>query len=251
MPTDAKGGRPTTRILEPASFFEGVNLSQWLGISVGLGLLSAVVLAASEINLFREQPLSLYDFLQNFSVYSACTLMALIFGEKSSLKVFLLARQKSWYQKLALISGYGGLTGLAMGFAYHRSFVAYRFSPRVPFRIRHMKTWYDNFILSLSAAITEELVFRLLLLSAFLYLFSWLFRSITTLNPRISQSIPFLFSIILSSLLFGAIHGVYGFLFAFVAGIVLCLVFLRAGLESAILAHFVTNVVFFDLTYLR
>jgi membrane protease YdiL (CAAX protease family) len=251
MPIKAEQQKPADKITAPLLFLDGVNLGKWLGVSLGFGLLSAVLLTASELNIFRDRAFSPYDFLQNFAVYGACTLLALIFGEKVSLTIFLAARKSPWYTKLSLLLGYGILTGLAMGMAYHRSFVAYRFSPRVPFRVRHMKGWYDNLILSLSAAITEELVFRLLLFTAFFYLLTRLFRPVIAINPRRSRSIPLLFSLLFSSLLFGAVHGVFGFLFAFAAGVVLCLVFLRGGLESAILAHFVTDVVFFKLTYLR
>ena len=113
-----------------------------------------------------------------------------------------------------------------------------------------MTTFYDSFILSLSAAVTEELVFRLLLFTSFLWILSWLFRPILTMNG-FNRWIPLVFAVVFSSLLFGLVHGVYGFLFAFGAGGALCLIFLRGGLESAVLAHFLANLVFFNLTYLR
>lgn len=252
MPRDANLRRemPEGPVVS-ALFLDGVHLRKWLKVALSLGLLSAVVLAASELNIPQGRPFSLSDFVQNILVYSACTLMALIFAEKSSLASFLLVKDISWFKKAATLLTYGGLPGLAMGVAYHRSFVAYRFSPYVPFRVRHMKTWYDSFILSLSAAITEELVFRLLLFTAFFHLLSRLFGPMMAINPWASRSIPLLFSWLLSSLLFGVVHGAYGFLFAFVAGLALCLIFLKGGLESAIAAHFLANVVFFQLTYLR
>jgi membrane protease YdiL (CAAX protease family) len=238
------------KLAAPVFFFDGVCLSKWVGISLSMGLLSAVVLTASELNVSPERTFSLFDFVQNFFVYAACTLTGLIFAERSFVETFLLVAKKSWLQKAGLLLGYGGLTGVAMGLAYHQAFAAYRFSPRVPFRVRHMKTNYDNFILSLSAAITEEVVFRLLLFTGFWYVLERLFRPLMSVNPGLSRPIPLLFSLVLSSLLFGTVHGAYGFLFAFVAGTVLCLVFLRGGLESAMLAHFLTNVIFFRLTYL-
>jgi membrane protease YdiL (CAAX protease family) len=252
MPLDVQS-KQTPRARRPTSpfFFEGVDFRRWLGISLSLGLLSAVLLTASELNVFPQRVFSLSDFLQNFAAYSGSVLMALIFAEKSSLEGFLFRREKSWPAKLGILLSYGGLSGLAMGIAYHRAFAVYRFSPRVPFRMRNMKTWYDSFILSLSAAVTEELVFRLLLFTAFFYVLSRLFRPILSFESKFNRSIPLLFSLVFSSLLFGVVHGVYGFLFAFVAGVALCLIFLRGGLESAILAHFLTNLVFFNLTYLK
>jgi membrane protease YdiL (CAAX protease family) len=250
MPAGARHQSTREKLAGAAFFFDGIRLGKWLGVSLSLGLLSAMVLTASELNVFPERTFSPYDFLQNFFVYTACTLTALIFAEKVSLETFLLATRKSWLRKAGLLLGYGALTGVAMGLAYHGAFGAYRFSPRVPFRVQQMKTNYDNFILSLSAAITEEVVFRLLLFTGFFYVLDRLFRPLMSVNPGLSRPIPLLFSLVLSSLLFGAVHGAYGFLFAFVAGIALCLIFLRGGLESAIFAHFLTDVVFFRLTYL-
>jgi membrane protease YdiL (CAAX protease family) len=66
----------------------------------------------------------------------------------------------------------------------------------------------------------------------------------------LTQWIPVLFSVLFSSLLFGVVHGAYGFMTAFLAGIALCLSFFRGGLESVILAHFLADFLFFNWTYL-
>jgi membrane protease YdiL (CAAX protease family) len=202
------------------------------------------------LNLNRHREFSLTDFFQNFWAYGGCTILAMIFAEKCGLQCFLVERKGGWPGKLSLLAGYGVLAGIAMGWLYHELFLAYHFAPRVPFRPQSMKTSYDIFILSLSAALTEEVVFRLLLFSAFLYILGYLFRPILLMNSGFSRRIPFIFSLVFSALLFGLIHGVFGFLFAFAAGIWLCFIFLRAGLEGAVLAHFLADFVFFKLTYL-
>jgi membrane protease YdiL (CAAX protease family) len=138
-----------------------------------------------------------------------------------------------------------------MGLAHHRWHLLYRLNARVPFRLRRMQSFYDSFVLSLSAAVTEELVFRLLLFTSFLWILGRFFRPIMEMNQGFNRWIPLVFALVFSSLLFGFVHGVYGFLFAFGAGGVLCLIFLRGGLESAVLAHFLANLVFFNLTYLK
>jgi len=215
-----------------------------------LGFLSALVLAFSEFSLNHRSQFSLPDFFQNFWAYGGCALLAMLFAEGCGLKFFLMERAESWFRKLGWLAVYGVLAGVAMGLLYHRLFAAYRFSPRVPFRLRSMETLSDAFILSLSAALTEEIVFRLLLFSSFLYTLGWLFRPILAMNAGLNRWIPLIFSIVFSALLFGYVHGVFGFLFAFGAGIWLCLIFLRGGLESAVLAHFLADFVFFSLTYL-
>jgi len=232
-------------------FLEGVDFGRWLGISIGLGLLSALTLMVAELRILKEQTLSLYDVVQNIFAYSACALLALIFGEKLGLESLLTLRRGSWPAKAWKLLCYGGLAGCVMGLAYHRAFLVYRFRPGVMFRTYHLRDWHDNFTLSLSAAVSEELVFRLLLLTAFLYLFQWLFRPMLGASSRIQSTIPGAFALISSSLLFGTVHGTFGFLFAFVAGMVLGIIFLRGGLESAILAHFVTDFAFFYWTYLK
>lgn len=224
------------------------RLRQLLRWALPIGLLSAVVL---ELSLSTQREFSLADFAQNFWAYAGCTMLALIFVDQCGLEPFLVKRSGRWFRKVGQLFVYGALTGIAMGLLYHRLFAAYRFSPRVPLRLRSMKAPLDAFLLSLSAALTEEVVFRLLFFSSFLYVLSWLFRPILSMNSGFSRWIPLTFSIVLSALLFGLVHGVFGFLFAFGAGIWLCLIFLRGGLESAVLAHFLANFVFFTLTYLR
>jgi membrane protease YdiL (CAAX protease family) len=228
-----------------------IRFKGMLLVALPLGLACALILTASERLIHPDQYISLVDFLQNISVYSACTLLALLFAEHCKLEGFLVEREGSWMKKAILMIAYGGFAGIAMGLVYHRWHAALRFSTRLPFRLRNMTTFYDSFILSLSAAVTEELVFRLLLFTSFFWILNWLFRPILMMNGGFNRWIPLIFAVVFSSLLFGFVHGIYGFLFAFGAGVTLCLIFLRGGLESAVLAHCLANVVFFNLTYLR
>jgi membrane protease YdiL (CAAX protease family) len=231
--------------------FERIRLKGMLLVALPLGFGCALILTASEQLIHPDQFFSLVDFLQNVSVYSACVLLALLFAEQCKLEGFLITRAGSWLKKAGVMLVYGGLAGIAMGLVHHRWHALYRFSAPVPFRLRRMTTFYDSFILSLSAAVTEELVFRLLLFTSFLWILSWLFQPILTMNGGLNRWIPLVFAVVFSSLLFGFVHGIYGFLFAFGAGVMLCLIFLRGGLESAVLAHCFANLVFFNLTYLR
>jgi membrane protease YdiL (CAAX protease family) len=235
----------------PLFTFERIEFKRMLLTALPLGFGCALILTASEQLIRPDRFFSLVDFLQNAGVYSACTLLALLFGEQCKLEGFLLKREAPWTKKVILMLVYGGLAGIAMGLAYHRWYALYRSGARVPFRLRRMTTFYDSVILSFSAAVTEELVFRLLLFTSFLWILGWLFQPILAINGGFNRWIPLVFAVVFSSLLFGLVHGVYGFLFAFAAGVTLCLIFLRGGLESAVLAHFLTNLVFFNLTYLK
>ena len=249
LPLGASDASTQSSVL-PIFFFQGVPFKRLLILALGLGCASALILTFSELNIDKERAFSPYDFLQVFSSYSSCVFMSLLFAEKNSLEYFLFRRKKNWSGRLQTLTIYGGLAGLVIGLCYHRLFNVYRFSHRVPFRVRQIRTLYDSFLLSMSAAVTEELVFRFLLFSSFLYILTRLFKPIMNLQSGLSRWIPVVFSVVFSSLMFGVVHGAYGFLFAFLAGILLCLIFLRGGLESAILAHFLADFVFFNLTYL-
>lgn len=247
----AEAAHSTIGCMLPLFGLARIRFKGMLLVALPLGLGCASMLAASERLIHPSQRFSFVDFLQNVSVYSACTLLALIFAEHCGMEGFLLRREGSWIKKALQLMIYGGLAGSIMGLAYHRWHTAFRFGARVPFRLRRMTTFGDSVILSLSAAVTEELVFRLLLFTSFLWILGGLFRPILALNSGFNRWIPLVFAVVFSSLLFGFVHGVFGFLFAFGAGVALCLVFLRGGLESAVLAHFLANLVFFNLTYLR
>ncbi len=87
--------------------------------------------------------------------------------------------------------------------------------------------------LSLRAGLTEEVMFRLFLFSLIAWPLSKVLKS-----PILYLSL----SAIISSLLFGAIHG-SGFLIAFLMGLVLCYVYIRGGLLSAMTIHFLGNLI--------
>src|SRR5882672_2613365 len=128
-----------------------IRFKGMLLIALPLGLGCALILAAAERLIHPDQNFSLVDFLQNVSVYSACTLLALLFAEQCKLEGFLVKREGSSMKKAILMLVYGGFGGVAMGLVYHRWHAALRFSARLPFRLRRMTSFYDSLILSLSA----------------------------------------------------------------------------------------------------
>jgi membrane protease YdiL (CAAX protease family) len=231
-------------------FFQGIKIKKSLATAITMGLVAALINSLADVNLHRTAFFDWLEFAQNLSLYSSCCLLGLIFAEKTSLECFLLQRKGSWTKKGAAILLLGLALGGIIGITYHRLFAQYRFSPRVPYRLRAMETHYDSFILSLRAGVTEELVFRFLLFTAFFYILKRLFDPLVAHGFAAAKWIPFLFSVLLSSLLFGVAHGTYGFLVAFLAGILLGIAYFRGGLECAILAHFVADFVFFSMTYL-
>ena len=219
-------------------------------MAFSLGLVATLVNSLADMNSHRAQSPDWLELLQNLSLYASCCLLALVFAEKSSVKSFLIRREITWPMKGLLFLCFGLVPGGVMGVTYHRLFAQYRSSSFVPVRIRAIENHYDTFLLSLRAAVTEELVFRFLLLTAFFYILKKMFRPLIDQGFGMTGWIPFLLSLLLSSLLFGVVHGAYSFMIAFLAGIGLGIAYFRGGLESAIMAHFLADFFFFNMTYL-
>ena len=98
-------------------------------------------------------------------------------------------------------------------------------------------------ILSVGAGVYEEIVFRLLLLSALYFLFANLLK--------VSKPISVVFSIIMGTLIFTSIHyvGTLGdsftytnFTFRLLAGIILSIIFMFRGLGVAVYTHAIYDV---------
>jgi membrane protease YdiL (CAAX protease family) len=95
----------------------------------------------------------------------------------------------------------------------------------------------------------EEVVYRLFILSCFFFAFRQLYSSLQPTWPGAAAILPVALSLVLSSLLFAMVHNVYGFTAAFFGGVLLGLIYLKSGIESAIAAHFCANFLFFSAAY--
>jgi membrane protease YdiL (CAAX protease family) len=62
--------------------------------------------------------------------------------------------------------------------------------------------------------------------------------------------LPKALSVVISSLLFAMAHSIWGFTAAFFGGMLLGLIYIESGIESAIAAHFCANFLFFSASYL-
>src|SRR5215831_4672851 len=159
--------RDTAAVIARTFFFQGINLKKSLATALAMGLAVAVLNGFADINRTGERFSGWLEFLQNLSLYASCSLLGLVLAEKVPIQVFLVRRTASWLQKGALLLLFGVLPGIAVGMIYHNVFLQYRFSPRLPLRVKAVQTYYDSFIVSLRAGVTEELVFRFLLMTAF------------------------------------------------------------------------------------
>ena len=236
--------------MKQAHFFQNVPLKESLQIALVIGGAAGIVNEFSEMNTQAPQQFSPVDLLQQFGLYASCCFLALVFSQKIRFEGLLWNRPQSRFSKLLTLLLYGAVPGILIGLIYTKQFIPFRYSPRVPLWIRLIRSSYDTLIYSLRAAISEELVFRFLLFTGFLYILKKIFQPLIDHGHAIARWIPLLFSILISSLLFGIAHGLFGFANAFLASLVLSLCFLKGGLESAVLCHFIADFVFYNLVYL-
>src|SRR5205814_10686971 len=99
-----------------------------------------------------------------------------------------------------------------------------------------MRSVYDSFIISLDSCMAEEIVYRLFILSCFLFSFRHLYSRIAPLWPGVVAILPKAMAVVLSSLLFAMVHNVYGFTAAFFGGMLLGLIYIQCGIDSYIAA---------------
>lgn len=169
----------------------------------------------------------------------------------SNLRGSILATSEDGKQMIRDFINLGVLPGLVLGLFNYLFFFAYRYSPFVHPRFLTMSSYYDSFIVSLDAGLSEEMVFRLFFLSGFVFLFRHLQ---VRYRPRASyaahRTLPMVSALIISSYLFALVHDTYAFGAAFFGGLILGTVFAKGGIESAIAAHFCADFLFYSASYL-
>src|SRR5215831_7984915 len=176
--------------------------------------------------------------------------LGLAVARESQLQGSLFIGFEDWSLAVRDIVNYGVLPGLVLGLINYFFFFTYRYSPLVAPRIREIQSPYDSFVVSLDSGGYEEVVFRLFILSCFLFSFRQLYSRVARLWPGVVAILPKALSIVLSSLLFAMVHNIYGFTAAFFGGMLLGLIYIQSGIESAIAAHFCANFLFFSASYL-
>src|SRR6516164_9682528 len=228
----------------------GMRLQKIMGITVVLALLTAVAAGLSVLNSHESGISPTWVMISRFVEAFLLVGLGLPVARESHLQGSLFAGFEDWSLTVRDIINYGVLPGLVLGLINYFFFFTYRYNPLVASRIRDMKSIYDSFIISLDSGMAEEIVYRLFILSCFLFSFRHLYSRIAPLWPGVVGILPKALSVVLSSLLFAMVHNVYGFTAAFFGGILLGLIYIQSGIESAIAAHFCANFLFFSASYL-
>ncbi|PYS28197.1 MAG: hypothetical protein DMG11_13575 [Acidobacteria bacterium] len=227
-----------------------MRLQKILGITVVLALLTAVVAGLAVLNARNSAASPTWTMITRFFQVLVFGGFGLAVASESHLKGSLFIVPEEWSLKLRDFLNYGVLPGFILGLILWLFFFPYRYSPLVEPRFREMSSVYDSFVISLDSGMWEEVIFRLFILSCFLFSFRHLYSRLAPLWPGLVSILPTALSIVLSSLLFGLMHTIYGFTAGFFGGIFLGLIYMKSGIESAIAAHFCANFLFFSASYL-
>jgi len=228
----------------------GMRLQKIMGITVVLALLTAVAAGLSVLNSHPTGISPTWAMISRFVVVLVFGSFGLAVARESQIQGSLFIGSEDWPFTIKDIINYGVLPGLVLGLINYFFFFTYRYSPQVVSRIRDIHSLYDSFVVSLDSGMAEEIVYRLFILSCFLFSFRHLYSRIERVWPGVVAILPKALSIVLSSLLFAMVHTVYGFTAAFFGGVLLGLIYIQSGIESAIAAHFCANFLFFSASYL-
>ena len=234
----------------------GMRLQKIMGITVVLALLTAVAAGLSVLNARNSVASPTWTMISRFIVVLVFGSFGLAVARESQLQGSLFIGFEDWSLTVRDIVNYGVLPGLVLGLINYFFFFTYRYSPLVVPRIRDIRSLYDSFVISLDigtgfgGSLLEEVLFRLFILSCFLFSFRHLYSRLAPLWPSVVAILPKALSVVLSSLLFAMVHNIYGFTAAFFGGMLLGLIYILSGIESAIAAHFCANFLFFSASYL-
>jgi len=227
-----------------------MRLQKIMGVSVVLALLTAIAAGLDVLNTRNSVVSPTRTMISRFVVVLVFGSFGLAVARESQLQGSVFISVEEWSLTVRDIINYGVLPGLVLGLINYFFFFTYRYSPLVASRIRDMKSIYDSFIISLDSGMGEEILYRLFILSCFLFSFRHLYSRIAPIWPGVVSILPKALSVVLSSLLFAIGHNVYGFTAAFFGGVLLGLIYIESGIESAIAAHFCANFLFFSASYL-
>src|SRR5215471_21661516 len=227
-----------------------MRLQKIMVITVVLALLTAVAAGLSVFDARYSVPSRTWTMITRFVEVLVFGSFGLAVARESQLQGSVFISFEDWSLTVRDIVNYGVLPGLVLGLINYFFFFTYRYSPLVVPRIRDMRSIYDSFVISLDSGMAEEIVYRLFILSCFLFSFRHLYARLAPLWPGVVAILPKALAVVLSSLLFAMAHNVYGFTAAFFGGVLLGLIYIQSGIESAIAAHFCANFLFFSASYL-
>src|SRR5215475_11224635 len=152
----------------------GMRLQKIMGITVVLALLTVLAAGLSAFNARNSVSSPTWTIISRFIVVLVFGSFGLAVARESKLQGSLFIGFEDWSLTVRDIVNYGVLPGLVLGLINYFFFFTYRYSPLVVPRIRDMRSIYDSFVISLDSGVLEEVMFRLFILSCFLFSFRYL-----------------------------------------------------------------------------
>ena len=178
----------------------------------------------------------------NFSLFFAMGFSGLILSDKIGFTGLLINTEIAYRAKIKRMTIYGGIAGVLMG-ALNILVLSQANSSSFPEWTKYATDPYNIFILSLRAGLVEETVFRLFLFPVSV----WGCALIRKRAESISK-IEIMIGAVISSALFGIIHN-SGCILAMIMGLLLTAVYYKAGWESCVIAHFITDFIPFMIVF--
>ena len=200
--------------------------------------------AVGGIHLGTVSPIE--TMISRFVVVLVFGTFGLFFARQSQLNGSLFINSEGLSFTLRDLAIYGILPGLVLGLINYFFFFTYRYSPMVtPLVTDHFAEPAQHPRLDDGGSSREssregeiDVVVRVRL------------TGVPPVWPGVVSILPKALSLVISSLLFAMVHNIYGFTAAFFGGVLLGIIYLQSGIESAIAAHFCANFLFFSASYL-
>lgn len=231
-------------------------------------MVAVVVLAGTaatvvyELNFGRFTPQSVPVFVAIIlGAFALVTWFGVWTATKLNMSTFLALFPLSSRQKLARFLVYGVGVGVAIYLTNRAVYLTSTTRPMRPWYVADIDSHYGLLVLAARSALLEETFFRLFGIP---FLTSLLVRALYGWRPRLAFTPPpqahpepqvepspliVAIAVVASALLFG-LHHPFNPLTAILFGLTLGLVYLRAGWESAVVAHFLGNYLLFAGIYL-
>ena len=162
-----------------------MRLRKIVGIALVLALLTAVAAGLSVLNARNAVTSPAWIMISRFVVVLVFGTFGLAVARESQLRGSLFIASENLSFSLRDLVNYGVLPGLVLGLINYLFFFTYRYSPAVVPRIREMNSIYDSFILSMDSGFAEEVVYRLFILSCFLFSFRHMYSRLAPVWPGV------------------------------------------------------------------
>jgi|Deesub1362A_J573_1020465.scaffolds.fasta_scaffold11512_1 membrane protease YdiL (CAAX protease family) len=224
---------------------------KYLLLAFFVSIISTAATLFSDLNLGLTKNLNGYlvYIILYFCLFFGTSFIGLKLADKVQLIGLLTNAKIKLNDKMKKFIIYGILIGILLGALNTFIYFQVKNSPNLPEWLKTFHGVYDTFILSARASLMEETIFRLFLFSLLVWGGMKVREKWKIFEKGLNYKTVVIIAIIVSSGLFGVMHG-SGFIIASIAGVILAIVYWKAGWESCVIAHFIGNFMAFSIVFL-